>query len=47
MYTGCSTLVLTPQFVNRYSRVSRLVAFDRREVKCRGFSEVELEVDGS
>ena len=44
--TGCSTTVVTPDLVNGCSGSSSMVAFDGREVPCRGMSLAQFVVRG-
>ena len=44
--TGCSTTVVASRLVDTCEGASSLVAFDGREVECRGRSRVELKVAG-
>ena len=44
--TGCTTTMVRTRLVTGWSGSSRVVAFDGRGVKCRGMSNVNLELDG-
>ena len=46
MDTGCSTTVVTPRLANGCSGNSSMVAFDGREVPCRGMSLAQVVVRG-
>ena len=44
--SGCSTTVVATRLIGEWEGKSSLVAFDGREVECRGMGWVQLRVDG-